>query len=135
MKRTLKQRIRDQRRRSGRQRLRKLADFLETEVKRGWFDLGTFATHGFTKKECGSTACALGWTPSAFPRSGTKLARVAGVFIFKFRSLTGFTAGAKFYDIGLGDSLDLFSPSFYPQGKTGKAAVVRKIRAFLKEGN
>lgn len=47
----------------------RLAEFLETKVKPSWFDMSWWATKGFTKKECGTTACAMGWATVAFPRS------------------------------------------------------------------
>ena len=43
------------------EKLLKLAKFLEEYVKDDWFNLDTWSTEGFQKEQCGSVACALGW--------------------------------------------------------------------------
>ena len=55
------------------EKLLKLAKFLEEEVQDPWFDLDKWATKGFTEKQCGSTACAVGWATACFPDSGLHL--------------------------------------------------------------
>ena len=51
------------------ERLLKLADFLETEVPHEHFDMGDWGTGNFKQMKCGSAACALGWGSAVFPRS------------------------------------------------------------------
>lgn len=51
-----------------RNRLRKLINFMKTEVKKEWFDFGVWADHGFEEQKCGTQACALGWATQLFPR-------------------------------------------------------------------
>ena len=52
-----------------RNRLNKLADFLETEVPRKHFDMRTWRTGDYRARECGSAACAMGWAVELFPRN------------------------------------------------------------------
>ena len=119
-------------------RLRKLADFLESEVKEKWFDMRVIADHGFDVKECGTAACCLGWTPTAFPRSGIELVRQGYDDNYElelhYRDEEGFAAGELFYGLSGVEALFLFEPSEYPYRNNDRdlrrRTVVKRIRDF-----
>lgn len=117
-------------------RLLKLADFLEHEVKPHWFDLLSFASEGFLKRECGSTACALGWAPTCFPRSGLSLNQSFPAFRYTpkggGRRHGGYAAAEVFFGLSDEQSSYLFSPPSYEPKRRGRMAVVRRIRSFVK---
>lgn len=119
-------------------RLLKLADFLEHKVKSSWFDLHSFATGGFRERKCGSTACALGWAPTCFPRSGLSLTRVSPIlrYVYKgsHRSYGGFRAAEVFFGLSFQQVLYLFSPHKYRPKRGGRMSVVRRIRSLVKSG-
>lgn len=111
-------------------RLRKLANFLENKVKPLWFNIEHFTSEGFPKRECGSSACAIGWTPAAFPKSGFGMNKF-GEVLYKRKS--GFSAARLFYGLDIKESHWLFVGASYPFGKRGRMAVVRRIRRFVKD--
>ena len=120
-------------------RLRKLADFLENEVKEKWFDMRVIADQGFDVQECGTAACCLGWTPSVFPRSGVELVRNSNdpdyyELELRYESLEGFAAGALFYSLTEDETEYLFEPSQYPyvngERSLTRRVVVKRIRDF-----
>ncbi len=122
-----------------RRKLRKLANFLETHVKPDWFDLDSFATRGFTKKECGSTACALGWATVCFPKSGLSL--VEGEdnwmqFRFDHNSVSDFDFGAatNFFNITMSMALCLFDPEEYESAHSDKKEVIERLRSLASTG-
>lgn len=119
-----------------RRRLRKLAGFLDHDIKDDWFDLNVIADPGFDKRKCGTAACAIGWTPSCFPRSGIELRAVEPAFAGDcdlevwFKGLEGFAAAESFYGLDDGEACFLFEPSEYPHGKRSRHDVAKRIRDF-----
>jgi len=127
-----------------RKRLRKLADFIETQVEDKWFNMRIIADQGFDLRECGTAACCLGWTPTCFPRSGIELVRVSedrsydGELMYelevRYKGMEGFAAGAAFYGLTMKETGYLFEPSEYPFKNETRAldrqTVVDRIRKF-----
>lgn len=111
-------------------KLVKLADFLEHQVKPSWFDLETWCSPGFKKRECGSTACALGWATVCFPRSGlhwTTEKQIA-LHVNDDHDYFNFSAAMKFFDLDEDTAQYLFQPDRYPFRRGGRLAVVRRLR-------
>lgn len=121
-------------------RLLKLASLLEKKPE------GKFSLKDWRKdNSCGTTACAVGWAASDknFRRAGLRAVEVgSGIdhtrYVIEFKDKAGqvhynFTAAAEFFDISIGDSLFLFSPDKYEQGRSGRRDVIRRIRKFVKD--
>lgn len=132
------------------ERLLKLADFLYNNVSTKNFDLGTFTNYqqydkyvpkysygiipeklckGLKNKDCGTTACALGWSPVVFSRSLTYNSLGDPVLRSNGNSADEFF-GCK--DDGLFDYL--FQKSSYRQGHNGPKSVAKRIRKFVEDG-
>lgn len=117
------------------QKLLKLADFLEHKVKSHWFNLDTWADAGFREKKCGTTACAMGWATVCFPRSLT-LSHDTNAVVYRRpnrRDVSGFDASMEFFGISDYDAFRLFDPISYPENRQGRMSVVRRLRAFANE--
>ena len=116
--------------------LLKLADFLKTEVRPKWFNLGSWSTRKFLEKECGTTACAGGWSTVCFPRSGLKLvvSREVGESFLElaYGKYRGLDAAAEFFGIDDDTARCLFYPDYYPGNRSGRMDVVRRIRRIVK---
>jgi hypothetical protein len=114
-------------------KLLKLADFLEKEVKPTWFNLNIWATEGFNEKQCGSTACALGWCAVVFKKEMQLIENCLGHCYIKHKktSHANLGAGTQLFDINYGQSEYLFMPGCYPKGKRGRMDVVNRIRKFV----
>lgn len=127
------------------QKLLKLADFLEHKVKSPWFDMETWADRGFPEKKCGTTACAVGWATVCFPRSGLTLMKDDCEdscddddleIVYKrpgHDTLSNFEACTAFFDIDHGTADYLFAPDEYPKRRQGRMSVVRRLRAFVNK--
>ena len=132
---------------TAKKKLLKLADFLEHKVKSSWFDMDAWGTPGFTRKECGSVACAAGWATVCFPRSGLTLLPCDvlhndGLFVdFRHdvelviaykrdhkRTLRGFATCRAFFEIDAETAGHLFDSSEYPARRQGRMSVVRRLR-------
>lgn len=125
------------------ERLLKLADFLETVPKKN-FNLETFAESDkdesinsfikrFRKKECGTTGCALGWCTVVFPRK------------FKFEHNfcnsdcdiglnMGWETADEFFGLRRIESEYLFMKDKYPLNKRTPKCVSKRIRKFVETG-
>ena len=122
-------------------RLLRLADFLEHEVKNKWFDLTFWATEGWKDRECGSTACALGWATAIpeFKQAGLKLKvelsygqpRVP-IYIPAYKEKERTSAGASFFGLSYDQASWLFSPWWYPESHTSRRYVAKRIRSFAE---
>lgn len=139
--------------RKHKERLLKLADYLENKVEAKKFDLdyvvgnttyGDVVDKKFTKHTCGTAGCAMGYMPEAFPRSfyydvDEILNRMKiGIYsptdctIMKVKKVNG--SADIFYDIreffGLTGAQfeNLFMPDAYASGRRGKVSVARRIR-------
>lgn len=110
-------------------RLLKLANFLEKKVKPKWFALHTWAEEGWKEKECGTTACAMGWATVCFPRSKLTISKTG---VLKYGNSLNWQAVKKFMQISEGDALYLFSDHSYNYLGTRKD-VIERIRQYVKD--
>jgi hypothetical protein len=116
---------------TGNERLRVLADFLESDaVPEERFDLGLFWCDD---DECGSVGCAIGWAAHcpALMAEGFRMDRSKRLFrVGAGKPTDGFDAAKQFFDASIEDLGHLFMPGSY-HGWPSRAAVVARIRAFL----
>ena len=121
----------------GRQRLLGTAEFLEDYVKDDWFDLGYWATDGFTEKKCGTTACAFGWAAVKYPRSLALFqteGAITGVRLRNKPYFNNFLAAEMFYSISAKEARYLFSPDHYPVRKRDdRKYVANRIKNFVRD--
>lgn len=111
------------------ERLLKLAEFLETSVPNEEFDLGSW--------RCGTTACAVGWacTMPEFTQQGLVWSTMEDDFASPYykdqvtgKEFSGWNAVGKFF---LGVEKDymlkynLFAPDFYPSNPTPQMVAAR----------
>ena len=52
-----------------RKRLKRLAEYLLTQVPEEQFDMGKYRWHKNSDQICGTAGCALGWSPAIMPES------------------------------------------------------------------
>ena len=119
------------------QKLLKLADFLEHKVKSRWFNLGSWSTPGFPEKKCGTTACAGGWATVCFPKSGLSL--VSDEFNdealeISYKGVLNMDAVEVFFGINEDTAEYLFAPDRYPSRRRGKKSVIRRLREVANNG-
>lgn len=116
----------------GEERLLTLAKFLREQVDPKHFCINSFCDfrNNKTIKECGSTACALGWATQipAFRATGFKQVS-AHDFMPKFVSQYGFNAARVFFQLSPEDVIYLFS-AITPHLKTAKQ-VARAIEQLV----
>lgn len=117
-------------------RLLKLAGFLDTVPSRK-FDL----VYWQKDRSCGTTACACGWASKLFNkcRGDDKLVLIDTnddeyILESKDGSCEGFDAAARFFGISERSAINLFHPSYYPEGHTNAKYVANRIRQFIKTG-
>ena len=114
------------------QKLFKLADFLEHEVEDSWFDMDWWAAEGFPEKKCGTTACAAGWATVCFPDSGLYLEGAEELGIrYKYengRVISGMEAAAVFFGINITIAEYMFNPSRYLDSNSSRRAVIKRLR-------
>ena len=115
----------------GLKRLEQLADFLQHKVNNSWFNLDSWESDGWEQKECGSTACALGWATVRFRglvmyHGAPQLADDLGLY-------HPLEVAAYFFDISRDQAYEFFMPCQYEKTHSTKMDVVRKIREYVKE--
>lgn len=112
---------------TGKRRLLKLADFLETKVPARRFHLRNWADDDFAPDHCGTVACACGWgtaIPSLF-RAGLRLDRHG--------DLQGdWDTVESVFRLEGDDAEYLFAYWCYSNNPTPKQ-VAKRIRSFVKE--
>lgn len=128
-------------RRTGNRRLKKLADFLLT-IPRKKFDLAIIAKSGDhgrfpSKTECGSAACAIGWSPNVFPKDCTYIVanhydRNCHVMSLEDNDVENFDFAEKFFGLNMIESMYLFHPYNYPRNRRGSVSVAKRIKSFIK---
>jgi len=118
--------------------LLKLADFLDN-LPRKRFNICVFGDKDFSPKECGTQACALGWAPTAFPRSNLWLSdddwyynKQVNYKDTKGKIYRDERAGAKFFDIPKEHAFKLFVESADNKKLTRKQ-MAKKLRAYVKD--
>ena len=113
-----------------RKRLRKLAEYLLTQVPQDKFDMSYYRTGGDMDHVCGTAGCALGWSPAIMSKKT----------YYKYRS-TGCSIGTMFEKISnnyLGIESDtvwsyIFSEYWAYKDNTPQGAAAR-IPYFLDHG-
>jgi hypothetical protein len=120
----------------GKQRLLKLADFLEKLPRERKFDMGVVAELvDDGRPACGSSACALGWgacIPS-FRRAGYRLTRTGGLRVRGSFSVWFDENAAFFFGISVRDALSLFGMrQDEVMGEPARRAAVKRLREFVK---
>jgi hypothetical protein len=111
-------------------RLLKLAEFLETKQfnEEEKFDLNIWKE----EDECGTAACAIGWSASIFKDEGLKIIKGNMRYIPVYELFRKWEAVENFFEISHEETLTLFSArSYYPSNN--HLAVVKRIREFVKE--
>lgn len=123
-------------------KLLKLADFLD-KLPRKKFDMSSFIikpNDGCNKisLKCKATACAFGWCPVVFPKSGFSIKVYdkrdksdTVVYDVVYKNKTNCHAAALFFNITFDESMDLFIPTHIVEGETPKQAA-KRIRQFVK---
>lgn len=112
-----------------RKRLRKLADFL-MELPDERFDIGVIQQSDFQPEDCRTVACAMGWAPHVFPRSGLTYDYYREEFVYKNFSCS--QAIEEFFGINDITKRKLFYPTFYQSGYcTRPCEVASKIYRLL----
>lgn len=121
-----------------RKKLLKLADFLENVVTDSRFDLGKWQGFGDrTKHQCKTVACAFGWCPTVWPRSGLKNHSFGVTYEPNKKTsdyCSNFEAAARFFGITLEQSRYLFSSEKYSIRYRGRISVAKRIRKFAEGG-
>lgn len=120
-------------------RLLKLVKLLRTKKVANHFNLRIWMEKKFLdkkiRKECGATACAVGWacTIPSFKKAGLKIYdNIRGYNEPLFRNFLGFDATAEFFGIDRNDATHLFHPDSYPILQSGPKDVANRIIEFLK---
>jgi hypothetical protein len=120
-------------------RLLKLARFLREYVRDRWFKLDHWAEKGFKEKQCGTTACGLGWATVCFPRSGLKLDDLENwenfhnvIYKVGDKEYTDFKAGQKFFGLTPEQSSYLFDPYCYRPDHRGRRSVASRIEKLVE---
>lgn len=122
---------------TGHQRLKILADFLDTKVPAERFHLKLWSDEGFPKNECGTAACAVGWatTIPEFAADGLHLEPWPGggkCTVLMFGAQAHWSAAERFFELEHFEAKHLFGENAYSD-PTDKRAVVSRIRSFLAE--
>ena len=118
-------------------RLLKLADYLENKVKDEWLNMYSWASKGFKTKTCGSTACALGWATVVFPED-LVLHGTNSPLCVDFKKAAEnvdslinrpLAVAVEFFGISAMDAEYVFMPDSYDvAGKYLRPEVVRRLR-------
>lgn len=117
-----------------------LANFLDT-VPKSRFDLDSWRSttneisdRVFFSKECGTTACAVGWACALpqFQALGLKFRHTYPVLSRKGKPDKGsWDAVEEFFDIGQEESAYLFLDTRYLESESGPSDVAARIRKFV----
>jgi len=138
--------------RTQKNRLLRLADFLENQVKDERFDLEVIAETEScqlpSQTACGTAACAIGHMPQVFPRACKysdidpncldEVSEDNPVSLFvegkkEFSNYEDFRLAEEFFGLNETEGLYLFMPDSYNIRK-GRKTVARRIRKFVEEG-
>lgn len=135
------------------ERLLKLADFLENKVPNKHFNLSKIAVSGSVefdqdlltkaingeKIKCRAAACAVGWLPAVFPRSfewqktfSLLSLRAEASIIHKKTKDSDAVAASNFFGLTPHQCGYLFLPDNYRTMNPKKSTVVRRIRNFVE---
>lgn len=120
---------------TGKKRLLKLAAFLE-KLPAKKFNLNVVVEGeglpNHKTKECGATACAIGWCPRALPNA----AKYIDDNVVPIGCLNSYQSyeqtGMELFDITYDQSDFLFSPSRYPESHRSNKYVAARIKTFVK---
>lgn len=114
----------------GATRLLKLADKLET-IREETFNMGTWAYRDDPKIKCATSACALGWATTVFPRSLKLVPKYEyDEFAANVQHINsgfeGVAAGEKFFNLSTNDADWIFNSGFNATAKE-KAKEIRDL--------
>jgi len=117
----------------GVQRLLKLADYLETNVKPKDFDINSWMYD--TGNLCGTTCCAFGWAAYSKLFKGLTLdsCDIPWLVDKDGEELIGFYAASHVFKITRGQAEFLFSPNYYAADYPRLATVIGRIRTFVND--
>jgi hypothetical protein len=116
-------------------RLLKLADFLDKLPPRN------FKIHNWVTGEkppvsptCKTAACAIGWAPVCFPRSGLTYEGCNTISVYFPDGSEGFEGAATFFGISYCDAKDLFSEDNYSVGaRVSAKEVAARVRQLVAD--
>lgn len=120
------------------ERLLRLADFLETTVSEEQFSLHTWMSGNVG--ECGTVACACGWATQIpeFAEAGLKIEPRQFANTIVYGGHAGFSAAMLFFDLDYNESEYLFDSVRYPRVSMNKPVgihcVISRIRIFVETG-
>lgn len=109
------------------ERLLKLAEFLETKVEPGRFDIKCWRRGDLN--ECGTAGCAFGWATVCFAADGLVFSNGEPTFGTAY----GFDAADDFFDIDSEESWDLFDSDSYCNEEVSPQMVATRIRQMVAE--
>lgn len=130
------------------ERLNKLADFLDT-LPPERFDMNRWAQNGFSPEECGTVACAFGWSVHLFENQLRLVGDGLGGLSVNYAEIYGIEAASAFFFGDFGDDDDdypiaqfVFMPDHYRSCGSGlfpdkvmPGYVARRIRWILATPN
>ncbi len=125
-----------------RNRLLKLARLLNTKKVAAHFNLNNWLTGELKdlvskKKDCGTTACAVGWacTIPQFRKAGLRIYNnpLYSDYWPDSKGTLGFAGVCKFFGLSNDEAMSLFHPQGYSWVKVTPTDVADKIRLLLKE--
>jgi hypothetical protein len=111
-------------------KLLELAGFLESYVQDEWFDLNHWQQGGFSRRECGSVACAMGWATQLWPNE-VVFNGFGEVSLAKNLLVTDYEVAIELFGISYLQSCYLFHPGYYPPFHRKRLNVVERIRGFV----
>lgn len=123
-----------------REKLKKLHNFVKSEVKDDWFNLEKWASDiaAFKNKECGTTACLFGWAVVVFPdelRWADDVESSLGHKIIRKDAHAyqdEYVTAQQTFDLTENQAHFLFCPFRYPEGShTTRLDVLKRLEWFF----
>lgn len=118
-----------------RKRLLLLAEFIVEQVPQDRFYMGSFCRYGTVTadpNECGTQACALGWTTVLFRSSGVKM----DAYGPRYKRTSGFDIAVPLFGLTRAQSVALFTGEKYKRSaKWVRRDILRLVAKFDKEKN
>lgn len=121
-----------------RERLLRLAEFLEKSVPVSQFNMGIFGggCDKYTSLgDCGTSACACGWATVLFEQDGFKLDAESlqdGDFLITYRDRFEWDAIEEFFGLDAEEAESLFMDASYNVKRPTPAQVAAHIREFIQ---
>jgi hypothetical protein len=124
------------------EKLLKLADGLENYVKDKWWNYGRYYDRGFPTQECGSLACAIGWSVPIMNDPRLRFDKPSdrcycySIYLDGKNDIYNETIMAQYFDIPYEDAERIFnSPSSYGKSydEVTRLDVAKMIREYVEE--